>query len=152
MNMHESISPVAENHKLNTVSAHDPRAPSGPRLRRFPDRKRRDATGHVRTRGIHYRSQNHRPQRRLAHRHLRNQSLRESFGLNKDDQVILACGESTKAANHHLAAWAAAILGAMDPRWKLLLWGRGSQTARVKEFASRVYRGSMLVVAEDAGR
>jgi glycosyltransferase involved in cell wall biosynthesis len=82
----------------------------------------------------------------------RNPQLRESLGLGRDDLVILACGESTRGANHRLAAWAGAILGAMDPRWKLLLWGRGSDAPRVIEFAGRVYRGSMLVVAEDAGR
>src|SRR5205085_10997807 len=35
-------------------------------------------------------------------------------------------------------------------RWKLLLWGRGSEAKKVKEFAKRVYRGTMLVVAQDA--
>src|SRR6185436_1605077 len=82
----------------------------------------------------------------------RNPQLRESLGLRQDDLVILASGESTKSTNHRLAAWAAAILGAMNPRWKLLLWGRGPDAARVKEFAERVYRGSMLIVAENSNR
>src|SRR5882672_9365274 len=51
----------------------------------------------------------------------RNSQIRESLGLSKDDFVLLASGESTRGANHRLAAWAAAILGAMNPRWKLLL-------------------------------
>jgi glycosyltransferase involved in cell wall biosynthesis len=78
--------------------------------------------------------------------------MRLSLGLSSDDRVILACGESTKGANHRLAAWAAAILGAMDPRWKLILWGRGSEAGKVMQFASRVYRGAMLVVAEQSDR
>jgi glycosyltransferase involved in cell wall biosynthesis len=82
----------------------------------------------------------------------RNPQLRESLGLSSEDRVVLACGESTKGANHRLAAWAAAILGAMDPRWKLILWGRGSEARRVSEFSKRVYRGTMLSVAEDADR
>jgi glycosyltransferase involved in cell wall biosynthesis len=82
----------------------------------------------------------------------RNPQLRESLGLSKDDLVLLASGESTKGANHRLAAFAAAILGAMNPRWKLLLWGRGSDAARVRQFANRVYSGTMLIVAEDSTR
>jgi glycosyltransferase involved in cell wall biosynthesis len=80
----------------------------------------------------------------------RNPQIRESLGFGKDDLIILACGESTRGANHILAAWAAAILGAMDPRWKLLLWGRGPDAQRVKKFAQKVYRGTMLVVAEES--
>ncbi len=82
----------------------------------------------------------------------RNPRIRESLGLGKDDLVLLASGESTRSANQRLAAWAAAILGAMDEHWKLLLWGRGPDAARVIEFSRRVYRGSMLVVAEDSNR
>jgi glycosyltransferase involved in cell wall biosynthesis len=82
----------------------------------------------------------------------RNPQLRESLGLSTDDFVLLASGESTRGANHRLAAWAAAILGAMNPRWKLLLWGRGSEAQKVKTFANRVYRGAMLIVAEDSDR
>ena len=83
----------------------------------------------------------------------RSTQMRQTLGLGADHRVILASGESTRGANHRLAAWAAAILGAMDDRWKLILWGRGPDAARVKKFAQRVYRGTMLVVAEEvAGR
>jgi len=82
----------------------------------------------------------------------RNPQMREALGLSQDDLVLLASGESTPGANHRLAAWAAAILGAMDDRWKLILWGRGPDAPRVKQFAQRVYRGTMLVVAEDSDR
>ncbi len=81
----------------------------------------------------------------------RNPQMREALGLNKDNLLLLASGESTPGANHSLAAWAAAILGAVDDRWKLILWGRGSDTQRVKEFARRVYRGNIMVVVEDSG-
>jgi len=80
----------------------------------------------------------------------RTPQLRESLGLSKDNLVLLASGESTKGANHRLAAWAAGILGAVDERWKLILWGRGPQTQNVKEFAKRVYRGNIMVVAESS--
>ncbi len=82
----------------------------------------------------------------------RSPQLREALGLGKDNVVLLASGESTRAANHRLAAWAAAILGAMDERWKLILWGRGPDAPRVIQFSRRVYRGSMLIVAENSSR
>jgi glycosyltransferase involved in cell wall biosynthesis len=82
----------------------------------------------------------------------RNPQIREALGQSKDDRVLLASGESTRAANHGLAAWAAAILGAMDERWKLILWGRGPDAQRVKQFSQQVYRGTMLVVADQAAR
>lgn len=79
----------------------------------------------------------------------RNAAMRQRLGFGEDDRVILASGESTRSANHRLAAWAAAILGAMDERWKFVLWGRGPQAQRANHFAQRVYRGTMLVAAEE---
>jgi glycosyltransferase involved in cell wall biosynthesis len=82
----------------------------------------------------------------------RNAQMREALGLGKDDLVLLASGESTRGANHQLAAWTVAILAAMDERWKLILWGRGPRADRVKEFARRVYRGKVMWVAEEERR
>ena len=44
----------------------------------------------------------------------RNPQIRQSLGLDANHRVVLASGESTHSANHKLAAWATAILGAMD--------------------------------------
>jgi len=82
----------------------------------------------------------------------RNPQMRESLGLSQDNLVLLASGESTRGANHSLAAWAAAILGAMDERWKLILWGRGQEAEKVQKFAKRVYRGKIMVVAVNSER
>jgi glycosyltransferase involved in cell wall biosynthesis len=79
----------------------------------------------------------------------RNAKMREGLGLSEGDVVVLASGESTRGANHRLAAWTVAILGAMDPKWKLLLWGRGAEARGVKEFARKVFRGEYMVVAEE---
>jgi glycosyltransferase involved in cell wall biosynthesis len=82
----------------------------------------------------------------------RNVQMREALGLSKNNLVLLASGESTRGANHRLAGWAAAILGAMDERWKLILWGRGPEAQRVREFSNRVYRGKILTVADASNR
>ena len=82
----------------------------------------------------------------------RNPQIRDALGLNPNQRVLLASGESTRGANHRLAAWAVAILAAMDESWKLILWGRGTQADAVKTFSHQVYRGQMMVVAEDGPR
>src|SRR4051794_30946200 len=59
-------------------------------------------------------------------RRRRDDALRTSLGFGPDDCIILAAGESTRAAAHHReAAWAASILHVLSPVYKLLIWGRG---------------------------
>lgn len=77
----------------------------------------------------------------------RSPALRAKLGLAEDDYCLLAAGETTAKAGHEHAAWAAAILHELDPRWKLLLWGRGPRVARVTRFARRLGRSSVLRVA-----
>ena len=50
----------------------------------------------------------------------RDPKLRDALGLNPDDYVILACGESTRQAAHKLAVWATTVLHVLDPRNRLL--------------------------------
>ena len=59
-----------------------------------------------------------------------DQQLRDCLGIADDDHVLFAPGESTIEANHELAVWVASILHVLDPRYKLLLWGRGPRSAR----------------------
>jgi glycosyltransferase involved in cell wall biosynthesis len=82
----------------------------------------------------------------------KNPQLRESLVFAADDIVILASGESTRGANHQIAAWTTAILAAMQPNWKFLLWGRGDDAEAVKKFAPNVFRGRFMVVAEQGRR
>src|SRR5205823_4894860 len=65
----------------------------------------------------------------------RNDALRESLGLAKEDYILLAAGETTDAAGHLDALWAASILHHLDVRFKLLLWGEGPGVARILRFA-----------------
>ncbi len=71
-------------------------------------------------------------------RRRRSDALRASLKLAADDIVVLAPGESTRGANHLDALWAVAILHHLDARWKLLLWGRGSDIDRVLRFGRRI--------------
>jgi glycosyltransferase involved in cell wall biosynthesis len=60
-------------------------------------------------------------------RRRRDPALRRRLGFDDADHVLLAPGESTRAAAHDDAVWAAAIAHYLDPRFKLLLWGRGDR-------------------------
>jgi glycosyltransferase involved in cell wall biosynthesis len=64
-------------------------------------------------------------------RRRRDASLRAKLGFGEADHVMLAAGESTRNASHADAAWAAAILHILDPKYRLLLWGRGEQASKV---------------------
>jgi len=79
----------------------------------------------------------------------KNPQLRQSLGFSPDDCVLLAVGESTPSANHDQAAWAAAILQVLNPRYKLLLWGRGGRVPAIKHFTRRVTPGTLLHIAEE---
>jgi glycosyltransferase involved in cell wall biosynthesis len=75
--------------------------------------------------------------------------LRAQLGFAPDDYVLLGVGESTPAASHDDAVWATEILHVLDPRYKLLLWGRGTQIHEVKTFARQVTSSELLHVAEE---
>lgn len=68
-------------------------------------------------------------------RRRRDPALRAKLGFGEGDHVTLAAGESTRNAAHADAAWAAAILHFLDPKHRLLLWGRGDQAAKVCRLA-----------------
>lgn len=80
----------------------------------------------------------------------RNNDLRSRLGFSTDDHVILACGESTHAANHQLTLWAASILHMMNAKYKLLLWGRGEGIGKVRTFNRRCLRPEQSASAEQA--
>jgi glycosyltransferase involved in cell wall biosynthesis len=82
-------------------------------------------------------------------RRRRDDALRASLGFGPDDCVILAAGESTRAAGHHReAAWAASILHVLSPVYKLLIWGRGSVAESTRRFVDRQHLPSLLSIAE----
>lgn len=79
----------------------------------------------------------------------RDPALRKRFGFNNDDRVLYACGESTRAANHRDTVWAFAILHLLDPRYKLLLSGRGEAVGSVRHFVSRSPLSGAVAFAND---
>jgi glycosyltransferase involved in cell wall biosynthesis len=78
----------------------------------------------------------------------RDPLLRQQLGLADDDFVLLAPGESTNPSGHDQAVWAAGILNVLDPRYKLLLWGRGPRTEFLMELGRRLRQTQMLKFAE----
>jgi glycosyltransferase involved in cell wall biosynthesis len=80
-------------------------------------------------------------------RRRRDAGLRERLGFGEGDYVLLAPGESTRAAAHEDAAWAAAIAHYLDPRVRVLVWGRGERAGAVVRRGRAVARG-MLRAAE----
>ncbi len=78
----------------------------------------------------------------------RDPGLRAALGFNDHDIVILAVGESTVPAAHAQALWATAILHVLDPRYKLLIWGRGPRSGALQRFARGMRLPEVLTLAE----
>jgi glycosyltransferase involved in cell wall biosynthesis len=74
--------------------------------------------------------------------------MRGRLGIGDDDFVVLAAGESTQAADHELAVWAASILHVVDDRYRVLLWGRGPRLARAAILGVKLRQQGLAVVAE----
>jgi glycosyltransferase involved in cell wall biosynthesis len=81
-------------------------------------------------------------------RRRRDDALRAALGFREDDHVLLACGESTRAAAHADATWAAGILHVADPKYRLLIWGRGESAPPVRRLAEKWGQADLLRVAE----
>ncbi len=78
----------------------------------------------------------------------RDPELRARLGLTETDRVMLVAGESTRAAAHFDAMWAAGILHLTGEQYKLLLWGRGPMAKSVARFADNLGQRVALRVAE----
>ncbi|HEY8668119.1 MAG TPA: glycosyltransferase family 4 protein [Tepidisphaeraceae bacterium] len=78
----------------------------------------------------------------------RDSQLRTALGFSEQDYVILAAGESSRAANHRLAVWTVAIAHLLDERYKLLVWGRGGALSSVEHFSRRAHQPEMVSFAE----
>jgi glycosyltransferase involved in cell wall biosynthesis len=75
----------------------------------------------------------------------RDDALRERLGLMPEDRVLLAVGESTRAAAHDHAAWATSILHVVWPTYKLLYWGRGPMAAGVARLGKQLRQPQLVV-------
>jgi glycosyltransferase involved in cell wall biosynthesis len=81
-------------------------------------------------------------------RRRRDAELRRALGFSDADHVVLAAGESTRAAAHEDALQAVAIAHFLDPRYRMLLWGRGERAPAVERKAGRIVGSQVLSVAE----
>ncbi|HZZ42030.1 MAG TPA: glycosyltransferase family 4 protein [Tepidisphaeraceae bacterium] len=82
-------------------------------------------------------------------RHRPDSDLRACLGFSADDRVILAVGEQSRASHHVAAVWASGILHVLDPRYKLLLWGRGKQVGHLNRLAPKVRQSHMIQFAPE---
>ena len=81
-------------------------------------------------------------------RRRRDPALRERLGFTEADHVLLATGESTRAAAHTDAAWAGSILNILDPKYKVLLWGRGPLAGKAKRLGDVLGNPQLVRLAE----
>jgi len=78
----------------------------------------------------------------------RDPVLRAALGFSDSDFVILAPGESTRAAAHEKAVWMAGMLEVLDPKFRLLVWGRGARVEATRRFAAHLHQEHILHIAE----
>src|SRR5215204_2515199 len=76
------------------------------------------------------------------------ENLRERLGVSDDHFVILAPGESSRAAAHERAAWVGSILHVVDERYRVLLWGRGPRLDVAAELGEKLRQPGLVVVAQ----
>jgi glycosyltransferase involved in cell wall biosynthesis len=80
--------------------------------------------------------------------HRRDDSLRARLGIAVEDFVLLAPGASVRTAGHREAVWVASILHVLDPRVRLLLWGRGECAKSAIELGRKLGQPGLVVLAE----
>lgn len=75
-------------------------------------------------------------------------ALRRELGFAETDCVMLAPGESTRAAAHRDAVWATSILHVLNPKYRLLLWGRGERVEACLRLAHQLRQPDLVIGAE----
>jgi len=83
-------------------------------------------------------------------RRRRDAALRAKLGFGDADHVLLAVGESTRAAAHTDAAWATSILNILNPKYRLLVWGRGRYAGKAKRLGDSLGGAKLVTLAEHA--
>jgi glycosyltransferase involved in cell wall biosynthesis len=78
----------------------------------------------------------------------RDIDLRRRLGFDDTDFVTLLSGESTAASAHRIGVWSISILHVIDPRFRVLTWGRGAQTDLLVRFGQRLHQQKLVKVAE----
>lgn len=85
-------------------------------------------------------------------RRRRDPDLRRRLGFADTDTVLLVPGESTRGAAHEDAVWAASIAHYLDPRYKVLLWGRGERSGPAVRRADAIANGLLRAAEPALGR
>lgn len=80
----------------------------------------------------------------------RDVNLRRQLDIADSDFVLLAPGESTRAAAHERAVWTGSILHVTDERYRVLLWGRGPRAHTAAALGRKLRQPGLVVVAERA--
>lgn len=83
-------------------------------------------------------------------RRRRDPDLRRRLGFAEDEHVVLAPGESTRAAAHEDAVWAMSMAHFLDARYRMLIWGRGERAGAAARQAQSLAGQGLLAVSETA--
>jgi hypothetical protein len=90
----------------------------------------------------------HEPRIRNARRSVIDRdALRAALGFANDDRVALLPGAEVRGSGHLDALWAAVLVHVLDPRLRVLSWGAGPDTDRVRDRARRLGYPTMLRIA-----
>ncbi len=73
--------------------------------------------------------------------------IRQSLGLDHEDVIAFAPGDSAPTSRHRLSLWALSILHVYDRRYRLLISGTGPQASSLHRLASKLKQPALLVSA-----
>jgi glycosyltransferase involved in cell wall biosynthesis len=79
----------------------------------------------------------------------RDEQLRAELNFAKDDIVIIPAGEHVVGADHHMGILSGTVLHVYNPRYKLLMWGRGKNTELERRFCSLMLPNRYMTFATD---
>jgi len=78
----------------------------------------------------------------------RNEAFRQALGLGPEELAILVPEEPAGAGRHGLALHIVSILHVLEPRYRILLWGRGEHVAACGRLARKLKQPKLIVQAE----
>ena len=76
-------------------------------------------------------------------------TLRQRLGCDDQTRLIYAPFEATTDSGHILAMWSASLLHELDPRYKMVVWGRGPSVGTILDFKTRLLKPAMFKVGTD---
>lgn len=73
--------------------------------------------------------------------------IRQSLGLDNEEVIAFAPGDSTPTSRHRVSLWALSILHVYDRRYRLLISGTGPQASSLHRLARKLQQPALLVSA-----